>query len=96
MDQWFLVLVLLFGLIFVVSVAPSKENCKCENLKSTDYRIVNGTSGPELEQGLAWIAFLFVEAEIGKKTVCTGSVISSRWVLTGNTARSDCLPASGS
>ena len=84
----FLVSVLWFGLIFVASVEPnrlSKGDCKCENLKDVDYRIVNGTSGPQLEQGLPWIGFVARKFREQRdfRMICTAFVIGRRWALTG-------------
>ena len=84
----FRVLALWFGLIFVASVEPnrlSKGDCKCENLKDIDYRIVNGTSGPQLEQGLPWIGFFALKIEESRDfgMICTAFVIGRRWALTG-------------
>ena len=88
MNHRFLALVLWFGLIFVASVEAnrlSKEDCKCENLKDVDYRIVNGTSGPQLEQGLPWIGFFALRIEESRDfgMICTAFVIGRRWALTG-------------
>ena len=87
-DKRFLALVSLFGLSFVASVEPSrlsKEDCKCENLKDVDYRIVNGTSGPQLEQGLPWIGFVARKFREQRdfRMICTAFVIGRRWALTG-------------
>ena len=68
-------------------LGPSKEDCKCENLKEPEYRIVNGTRSRALEEGLPWIGFLFTKENMNgilmNKIICTLTIIGRYWALTG-------------
>ena len=90
----FLIITVFFTFLFIVfqfksstaNLALDRElHCKCQNLKTTDFRIVNGTG---LSSGLPWIGVLILRSpkfdnitgqyKTKNKIFCTTSIIGKK------------------
>ena len=90
----FLIVTVFITVLFIVfQFKPSVPNlaldrerhCKCQNVRTTDFRIVNGT---KLSSGLPWLGFLFrkyqtFDKRTGKYKIesvfeCTASIIGKK------------------
>ena len=84
--KWLLVISVYLALMSVSYIGfVGAKKCKCENLKKTNFRMVNGR--PLLERGLPWVGFVFYKEQVNNiertQLRCTATVISRLWVLTG-------------
>ena len=90
----FLIVVVFITVLFIVfqfkssaaSLALDRErHCKCQNLQTTDFRIVNGT---RLSNGLPWVGFLLKryqtfnnmtgQYKTENKIICTTIIIGKK------------------
>ena len=90
----FLIVTVFFTVLFIVfqfksstaNLALDRElHCKCQNLPTTDFRIVNGTG---LSSGLPWVGFLLKryqtfnnmtgQYKTENEIVCTISIIGKK------------------